>query len=111
MTMVPSDPQRPGPQPASSAPTADPFEARRRHAFRVGMGVGAAIALAVVLLIVQNGESAQIDWIFFHFRTRLWLVLALTLIAGAVTWELIRAWVFRSGRHIRARRTARKPPP
>ena len=83
---------------------------RRQHAFRAGLAVGAAVAIAVVLLIVQNGESAQIDWLFFHFKARLWLILVLTLVAAGVTWELAKTSVRRSRHHLRNRRAAQKSP-
>ena len=62
--------------------------------------------MAVALLIVQNGESAQLDWLVFDFDAPLWIMLALTFAAGAVVWELGKA-AWHHSRRLRAeRRTA-----
>lgn len=71
-----------------------------RDRFRAGVVLGTIVTIAVVLLIVQNGESAQLDWISFHFRMPLWILLSLTAAAGAVVWEIIKiGW--RRGRRLR----------
>lgn len=75
-----------------------------RNSFRTGVILGALITAAVVVLIVQNGESVQLDWIAFHFRTPLWIMLLLTAVAGAVVWELIKAASRRTRRMRRERR-------
>ncbi len=80
------------------------LKSTRRHSFRTGVILGSIVTVAVVLLIIQNGESAQLDWIAFHFRTPLWIMLFLTAAAGAVTWELIKA----AGRRARRQRGERR---
>jgi len=65
--------------------------------FRVGLALGAVITVAIALLIIQNGESAQLDWLQFDFRAPLWVMLMLTLLAGAVVWETAKA-LWRRGR-------------
>jgi uncharacterized integral membrane protein len=77
----------------------------RRNPFRLGVVIGALITLAVVLLVVQNTESARLDWLFFHFNAQLWFILVLTAVAGAVAWELTRASL-RHGRRLRLQRKA-----
>ena len=62
----------------------------RRNRFRVGVVFGIIVTIAVVLLIVQNGESAQLDWVGFHFKMPLWILLVLTAVAGAIVWELVK---------------------
>ena len=75
----------------------------RRNQFRTGVILGSIVTVAAVLLIIQNGESAQLDWLFFHFRTPLWIMLVLTAVAGAVGWELIKIGSHRA-RRVRAER-------
>lgn len=64
-----------------------------RNPFRAGVAFGTVVTIAVGLLIVQNGKSAQLDWLAFHFRAPLWIMLMLTAAAGAVAWQLLKmAW-------------------
>ncbi len=79
-----------------------------KHPFRWGMIIGGTIAVAVVLLIAQNGESAQIHWLWFHFSAPLWLFLFLTLIAGGLVWETAKASIRRGQQVSAARRAALK---
>jgi uncharacterized integral membrane protein len=60
--------------------------------------VGALIALALLDLIVQNGDRTQIDFLFFDFSSHLWLILLLTAVGGAVAWEGIKHAVQRRRR-------------
>lgn len=76
------------------------LKSTRRNPFRVGILIGTIITVAVVLLIAQNGESAQLDWLAFHFRAPLWIMLILTAGAGGVVWELVKA-MWRRGRKLR----------
>jgi uncharacterized integral membrane protein len=62
----------------------------KRQPFRLGLIVGVLVTVAVVILIVQNGESAQIDWLLFHFSSPLWIILLLTMAAGGVVWEVAK---------------------
>jgi uncharacterized integral membrane protein len=87
---------------------ARPLPTTRRSRFGLGLVVGGVITVAVVLLIIQNGESTQLDWLVFDFEAPLWIMLALTLAAGAVVWELGRAGWHRSRRLRAERRTAIK---
>lgn len=73
------------------------------RSFRVGLVVGAVITVAIALLIVQNGESAQLNWLTFDFSAPLWIMLMLTLLAGAVVWETTRA-LWRRGHRLRVER-------
>lgn len=87
-----------------AAGTSGSFGNRR---FRVGLIVAAIVTVGAVLLVVQNGESARLDWLAFHFRTPLWIMLVLTLVAGAVVWEFVKAGWRRSRQHRHERRTSR----
>ena len=71
--------------------------------FRVGFVLGGLVAVAAALLIIQNGQSAQIHWLWFDFSARLWVVLLTTLIAGALVWETLKISV-RRGRRLRGER-------
>ena len=64
--------------------------------FPGGFVVGAVVAIAVTLLIIQNGESTQLDWLAFHFEAPLWIMLLLTLIAGGLIAEVGKVVVGRS---------------
>lgn len=58
--------------------------------FHTGLVVGALIAVAVTLLIIQNGHSARVSWLFFHFKSPQWIILFITAVAGAIAWQVIR---------------------
>lgn len=68
------------------------------RSFHLGLIVGALITVAVAILIVQNGESAQIDWLFLHFTSPLWIILFITTIAGGAVLELTKLMI-RRGRN------------
>ncbi|MEP7202818.1 MAG: LapA family protein [Ilumatobacteraceae bacterium] len=76
------------------------LQGAKRNRFRAGLIFGTIVTIAAVLLIAQNGESAQLDWIAFHFRMPLWILLILTAAAGAIVWELIKVG-WRHGRRQR----------
>ncbi len=78
----------------------------RRHPFSGGVIVGILVAIATVFLIIQNGESAHVDWLWFHGKAPLWLVLIATLIAGAILWELLKLLVRRNRSRTQRRRAA-----
>jgi uncharacterized integral membrane protein len=73
------------------------------RSFRVGLALGVIITVAVALLIVQNGESVQLNWLTFDVRAPLWILLMLTLFAGAIVWETTRA-LWRRGHRLRVNR-------
>lgn len=70
---------------------------RRWRPFHTGVVFGALVAVAVTLLIIQNGQSVRINWVAFHFRAPEWIVLFGTAAAGAVVWELVRLGFRRRG--------------
>jgi uncharacterized integral membrane protein len=77
-----------------------------RHPFQIGFVLGGLVAMAAALLIIQNGQTARINWLWFDFTARLWVVLLTTLIAGALVWETIRLFARRTRRLRRERREA-----
>ena len=100
---------RPGP--AQPSPTTGPTPPKpppgalaralgeRSTAFWAGAVLGVLLTIATVLLIVQNSESANLDWLGFDFRAPLWLLLFASAISGAILARLAPAiW-----RHARQR--------
>ena len=92
-----------------TSPGGDAVRGRRKHATDSSSGFatrfvsvpiigGLIVAAAVISLIIQNGESAQIDWLFFHFTSPRWVILFLTMVAGGIVWELAKL-AFRRRRH------------
>ena len=84
-------------EPAGTPDSPDPRETVTRalksappNRFRTGLALGAVVTVAIVLLIIQNGRSAHLNWLAFHFGSPLWIMLLLTAAAGAVAWELIK---------------------
>lgn len=47
----------------------------------VGVGIGA--------FVVQNTERTPVDWLWWHVRAPLWLVLVVTMAAAIVLAELV----------------------
>jgi uncharacterized integral membrane protein len=86
---------------AGGTPVESDAESRR---IRWQIVVGAVVALALILLIAQNGDRTEIDWAFFDFESRLWVILLLAAVAGAMVWELIKRSVKK-----RRSRTAKNP--
>jgi uncharacterized integral membrane protein len=82
--------QRRGALDGSPEGAARPLRTKSANQFRVGLAIGALVTIAMVLLIAQNGESAQLDWLAFHFTAPLWIMLLLTAIAGGIVWELLK---------------------
>lgn len=110
--MEPASTQEPGSAQEPAGPP-DPRETMiralkraRRNQFRAGLGLGVVVAVAIVLLISQNGNSARLSWLALHFSSPLWIMLLLTAVAGAVTWEVMKAFVRRARRLRRENRDA-----
>lgn len=61
----------------------------RSTAFWVGVVLGALLAVATALLIVQNSEKANLDWLWFDFTAPLWLLLFASALSGAVLGHLV----------------------
>lgn len=96
-------------KPEARTVVANALTLSKRRPFRLGVISGAVVTIAVVILIVQNGESAQIDWLFFHFSSPLWIVLFITMAAGGVVWEVVKLLIRRGRKQSEFRReTAEK---
>lgn len=59
----------------------------RRRPFRLGLAIGAAVSAAAALLVVQNGHSTSVGWLWFDVEMPLWLLLVVTLATGVVIGE------------------------
>ena len=90
---------------------ARPAAPRGLRSFPGGFVVGVVIAVAVTLLIIQNGESTQLDWLAFHFQAPLWIMLLLTLAAGGVIAEAGKVAVGRWLAGAKKRRMTARPEP
>ncbi len=59
----------------------------RRRPFRWGLVLGAVVSVAAALLVVQNGQSTTVRWLWLDFEMPLWLLLVVTLATGVVIAE------------------------
>ena len=80
------DPGSPTPEEVSSGLSA----LGRRRSFGVGMVVGLIAAIAAVLLVVQNGQSVRVEWLWFDLDLPQWLLLTGTLAIGAFVGQIGR---------------------
>lgn len=92
-------------QPRQSSAIADSLGALGKgRRFQWGVVAGAAVAVAAALLVAQNGQQSTVHWLWLDFETQLWLLVAVTLVAGMVIAEAGRlAW-----RHSRSRAAYRR---
>ena len=90
---------------------ARPADRRGLRSFPGGFVIGVVVAVAVTLLIIQNGESTQLDWLVFHFQAPLWIMLLLTLAAGGVITEAGKVAVGRWLAGAKERRMSADPKP
>ncbi len=75
------------------------------RSYRVGLVIGVLLAVSTALLVIQNGQSARLTWLAWHFRAPLWLILLLAVAAGPLLQPLC-ALVWRRARRQRADRRA-----
>lgn len=54
-----------------------------------GLVLGALVAVAAVLLVLQNDQQVRFEWLMFDFDAPLWLILAASLVAGGLITELV----------------------
>lgn len=58
------------------------------RAFGTGLLVGALIAVAAVIFIVQNHDSVALDWLIFDWRMPLWIALCGAILVGLLAYPL-----------------------
>lgn len=63
------------------------------------------ILIPVLILVFSNTESATLSWAAWEIDAPLWLVLAITVVAGAIGIRLF-GWIWRSMRRRGLRRKA-----
>lgn len=103
----------PGPTPGSDAERKADAPSHREpllkgHPFRVGFLIGMLVTIVFALLIIQNSESVQLEWLFLDFEWPLWVLLLLTFVAGMVAWQLMLYGIRRARAKASQRRSARK---
>ena len=106
--MEPAGKQESGASPDPHETVARALKSARRTQFLTRLALGVVVTVAIVLLIIQNGRSAHLNWLAFHFSSPLWIMLLLTAAAGAVVWEVIKATSRRARRVRRDHREAVK---
>jgi uncharacterized integral membrane protein len=90
----PGAPPRPTPGPAPG-PTAEERRAlagdlatvqrgRPERAFNVGAILGAILAVAAAIFVIQNNQSTQFDWLWFDFELPLWTALLGSVAVGVL---------------------------
>jgi uncharacterized integral membrane protein len=85
------------------------LERRPGRAFDAGLVVGAAIVLLVAIVVTQNdGKSATLDVLWWTWSTRLWLVIAVSMLVGAVVGLSLPRAVRRRRALAKERASARK---
>jgi uncharacterized integral membrane protein len=63
-------------------------------------GPGAVLAVLTLLFIAQNQEATDFEFLWFDFRTGLWLILLVSVVAGfAIGWFVARRRARRRRRH------------
>ncbi|MGP3921566.1 lipopolysaccharide assembly protein LapA domain-containing protein [Nonomuraea sp. 10N515B] len=78
------------------------------RSFWGGVAVGTLLAVATVLLIVQNGASVPLQWLTLSFTAPMWLFLLSSAISGAVLALLALGLWRRARSHAKDRRDAAK---
>ncbi len=68
--MDPSGTQEPVDSPDPRETVTRALKSTRRNPFRAGLALGVVVTVAIVLLIIQNGRSAHLSWLVFHFSAR-----------------------------------------
>lgn len=78
---------------SAKQPTQQPQRPRTRlDRARLGMriGLGGLLAAAVVWFMVANSQHVTVDWFVVETRSRLFLVILLSAVLGALVDRLIR---------------------
>ncbi len=73
-----------------------PDDAKQRTGIGLAVG-GATIAISLVAFIVQNTVEVRLRWLFIDRTARLWVVIVIAAVAGAVLSEVL-GWVIRRRR-------------
>ncbi len=63
-----------------------------------GLIAAAVVAVAFIVFVVQNGDEAEVTWLFFDTTGPLWVVILVAAIVGAFLSEVAARLVRRSRR-------------
>lgn len=77
-------------EPTSAALSSGLRSLGRRRPFRTGLAVGGVAAIGMVLLVIQNGQSIRVEWLWFDLDLPQWLLLTTTLLIGAFLGQIVR---------------------
>ncbi len=102
------DPNREAKPERTAGAAADRDPLLKGHPFRVGFLIGVLVTVVVALLIIQNSETVQLEWLFLDFEWPLWVLLLLTFVAGMVAWQLMLYGIRRARKKASDRRAVRK---
>ena len=83
-TAPPPTPTAPPPQPRRTLARdlAEVQRGRPERAFNLGVVVGAVVAVAAAVFVIQNNQSTQFDWLWFDFEVPLWTALLGAMAVG-----------------------------
>ena len=82
---------------------------QQRRGGSLGFVVGLALGIPATVFALSNLESVQVEFLGWTASTPLWVVIILSLLAGAlIGWAVLLAWQARR-RHTR-KKAARKQP-
>ncbi len=88
--MAPDAPDVPPPGPtaeerrALASDLAAVQRGRPERAFNVGAILGAIVAVAAAIFVIQNNRSTQFDWLWFDFELPLWTALLGSVAVGVL---------------------------
>jgi uncharacterized integral membrane protein len=104
----PAPPPEPS-EPSPSSPARDLAEVERgrpERAFNLGAVLGALVAVAAAVFVVQNAQSTEFDWLWLDFELPLWTALLGAMAVGVLLVMLAFVVHERRVRRISRRRDA-----
>ncbi len=109
----------PGPTYADGSPSApiatphddrdlliDAERANAGHPLAWGLVGGALLVIAVLLLVVQNAETTDLEWLFFSVDAPLWVLTLVAFALGGLAWAVLQAGIRRARQRSTVRRSA-----
>jgi uncharacterized integral membrane protein len=95
-----------GRRPTLAGDLAEVQRGRPERAFNLGAVVGAIVAVAAAVFVIQNSQSTRFDWLWFDFELPLWTALVGAVAVGVVLVVAAFAVHDRRQRRIGRRRAA-----
>lgn len=93
-------------QPSLARDLAEVQRGRPERAFNVGAVLGALVAVAAAVFVVQNAQSTEFDWLWLDFELPLWTALLGAVAVGVLLVVLAFAVHERRQRRIGRRQAA-----